>query len=141
MLHMLVGERDEIIRRGLQHFLRDEFEVGRLGLAGDETELQALCRDEAWDIVLLDAGLGGADGLPVLRWLRQEWPSLPVVLLVFYIDPLVVRAALDLGASSLVAKDDIAEDIAAAVQASLAGQTFLSPVILDELGSAPGAGK
>jgi DNA-binding response OmpR family regulator len=50
-------------------------------VVGDGREGAALARDDAFDLVLLDLGLPGLDGMSALRQIRARGETLPVVIL------------------------------------------------------------
>jgi DNA-binding NtrC family response regulator len=57
----------------------------RVHSAGDAAEGRRLLEEESgWDAVLLDVMLPDADGLAVLRWIRETSPDIAVVLITAY---------------------------------------------------------
>jgi DNA-binding response OmpR family regulator len=50
-------------------------------VVGDGREGAALARDDAFDLVLLDLGLPGLDGMSALRQIRARGETLPVIIL------------------------------------------------------------
>jgi DNA-binding NarL/FixJ family response regulator len=78
------------------------------------------------DLVLMDIGLRGTNGIEATRRLREALPGLRVLVLSMHDHPEYVRAALGAGAGGYVLKDSPAEDIVAAIHAVCAGQRYLS---------------
>jgi DNA-binding response OmpR family regulator len=80
-------------RRGLQH---GGYSVT---VARDGWEGLREIRSRAYDLVLLDLGLPGMDGLSVLSSVRQEadLEGLPVVVITNYSEPETINRALELG--------------------------------------------
>jgi DNA-binding NarL/FixJ family response regulator len=78
------------------------------------------------DLVLMDIGLRGTNGIEATRRLRDAQPGLRVLVLSMHDHPEYVRAALAAGAGGYVLKDSPAEDIVAAIHAVCAGQRYLS---------------
>jgi DNA-binding response OmpR family regulator len=114
---ILVIEDDPAIRRGVVDALRfagyATLEAGEAG-AGLAAALATEC-----DLVLLDLVLPGRDGLEILRELRVERPTLPVIIL-------TARAAEDdrvrglhLGADDYVVKPFSVKELLARVEAVL----------------------
>jgi len=52
----------------------------RVLLAHDGEEAFHLVRDEIPHIVILDIAMPGVDGLQALRWIREVYPDIPVIL-------------------------------------------------------------
>ncbi|HVW94084.1 MAG TPA: response regulator transcription factor [Devosia sp.] len=85
----------------------------------------ALKADRDWDLVLLDLNIPGAEGLSGLLLLRAEFPELPVMIVSAVADPLVIRQAVELGASGYLAKSADPAEIRAALDAVLAGDIYV----------------
>lgn len=75
------------------------------------------------DVVLLDIKLTGLNGLESIALLKRKWPQLRVVMLSGEDDPATVRRAFERGAVGFVSKAATAEEIVAAVNAALLGQS------------------
>jgi two-component system secretion response regulator SsrB len=81
------------------------------------------------DIVLLDLGLPGMNGIEVISQLKRRWPALAVV--VFTADGAEFRAreALDAGANGYVLKTGSKETLLAALATTVRGEKFLDPAL------------
>ena len=88
----------------------------------DGLKAQAALKSEAYDVLLLDIGLPGQDGLQLLHWLRAEHLSVPV-LVVSARDAVGDRVAgLNLGADDYLTKPfDLDELVGAHARAGPAG--------------------
>jgi DNA-binding NtrC family response regulator len=71
--------------------------------ADGEQALRAMER-RAFDVVLLDMRMPGAQGLEVLRAIKQRWPASEVVIITGYPTVASAREALRLGACDYLAK-------------------------------------
>ena len=78
------------------------------------------------DLVLMDIGLRGANGIEATRRLRALLPTLRVVVLSMHDNAEYVREALRAGAGGYVLKDSPAEEIVDAIHAVMAGNPYLS---------------
>lgn len=83
------------------------------------------------DLVLLDLQMPGAQGFSSLLFLRGEYPDIPVVVVSGREEPTVIRRALDFGASGYIPKSCGFEQIAAALEAVLAGGIWTPPQLAD----------
>ena len=82
------------------------------------------------DLILLDLALPDADGLEVLRELRERHPSFPVVVLSATEDADTVMRALDAGAMGFIPKTYSNEVLVGAVRLVLSGGVYLPAEIL-----------
>jgi ribosomal protein S6--L-glutamate ligase len=78
-----------------------------------------LASTEVFDAVILDLGLPLIPGGEVLRFLREECPATPVIVLTAQDEPGSREAAIDSGASEYVTKPFVFEDLRARVEARL----------------------
>jgi two-component system, chemotaxis family, protein-glutamate methylesterase/glutaminase len=109
---ILVADDSTFMRRLLTQALRDAgFEV--VGQAADGDEALALYRELRPDAMTLDLAMPGMDGIGVLRALRGERASLPVVVVSAFSPAHGARAvdALAEGAFDLVAKPAMGEPL------------------------------
>lgn len=116
-LRVLIVDDEPAIRR----FLRTALTVQdyRIEEAGDgETALEFLRRNPV-DLVVLDLGLPGIDGLEVIRALRTQGALTPIIVLSSRDDEAGKVAALDLGADDYVAKPFGMEELSARMRAAL----------------------
>ncbi len=89
-------------------------------VVGDGREGGALARDDAFDLVLLDLGLPGLDGMSVLRQIRARGDRLPVIVLTARDDLDSTLAGFEGGANDYVTKPFRFEEIAARINVRLA---------------------
>lgn len=85
------------------------------------------------DLVLLDLGLPGCEGIDALTRFRLEFPELPVVVLSATIDRESILGALDSGASGYIPKTSKPEVMIAALKLVSAGGIYVPPEALEEL--------
>lgn len=114
---ILVVDDEPPIRRFLRTALAAQ--DYRVEEAGDgETALDFLKRNPV-DLVVLDLGLPGMDGLEVVRRLRGAGSAVPIVILSSRDDEAGKVAALDLGADDYVSKPFGMEELSARIRAAL----------------------
>ncbi|MFE6446747.1 response regulator [Nocardiopsis dassonvillei] len=113
---VLVVDDDPLIRRTLEVNLRARGYTAYLADTGEHA-LRLVARHHP-DLLLLDLGLSGMDGLEVLRGLRG-WTDVPVVVLSGRdTEPMKVQA-LDLGADDYVIKPFGMDELFARVRAAM----------------------
>lgn len=85
------------------------------------------------DLVLLDLGLPGCEGIDALTRFRLEFPELPVVVLSATVERESILGALDSGASGYIPKTSKPEVMIAALKLVAAGGVYVPPEALEEL--------
>ena len=101
-MRVLLVEDDRMIARGVEDALKDA--AYAVDWVKDGLQATAALQAQAYDLVLLDLGLPGRDGLDVLRRLRAEGREMPV-LIVTARDAIEDRIrGLDLGADDYLVK-------------------------------------
>lgn len=126
MLKLLVIEDHALVREGLVQTLRQlEEDVVVLQADACESAGVVLEREEDFDLLLLDLGLPGTDGMTCLGLIRQRYPAIPVVIVSAYDDPHTVSRALKNGASGFVPKAYSSDRLLAALREVLDGRVYV----------------
>lgn len=114
---ILTIEDDAAIRRGIVDALRFAGYAVEQAARGDEG--LARCLSSHCDLVLLDLVLPARDGLDVLRQLRRERPTLPVIILTARGDEADRVGGLKAGADDYVIKPFSVQELLARIEAVL----------------------
>ena len=114
---ILVVDDEPPIRRLLKTALTAQ--SWRVEEAADGPEALGFLRRNTVDLVVLDLGLPGLDGLDVIRRLREGGNVTPIIVLSSRGDEKGKVAALDLGADDYVTKPFGVEELAARIRAAL----------------------
>lgn len=124
-VHVLIVDDEEALVRSLSYALRGE--GMRISTASSgEAALQQVLDDI--DIVLLDLGLPGIDGMATLDGLRQRSPHLPVIMISAHGDTRAAVQAVKSGATDYLTKPFELDDLLATISSTLALDTPESPV-------------
>jgi two-component system, OmpR family, copper resistance phosphate regulon response regulator CusR len=97
---------------------------------GDGDEALKLARSGKYDLLILDLGLPGKDGLEVLEALRGEGAAIPVVILTARNTTREVVEGLEGGADDYVTKPFRFEELLARVRVRLRGETGPDAAVL-----------
>ncbi|WP_250197816.1 response regulator [Aquincola tertiaricarbonis] len=126
IISIVVAEDHALVRQGLQLVLSREARIRWLGEAGDGPTALALTRSLQPDVLLLDLGLPGLDGLDVMQAITTEQLSTRVVVVTARQDAASVRASLSYGAHAYVLKTDDADELIGAIFSVAAGGYYVS---------------
>jgi len=89
------------------------------------------------DLVLLDLGLPGCEGLDAIQRFRMEFPQLPVVVISANCDRESILGALDAGAIGYIPKTSKPDVMIAALKVIAAGGTYVPREVLEGAAPAP----
>jgi DNA-binding NarL/FixJ family response regulator len=125
---VLIADDHQIVRQGLKVLLeRERFTV--VAEAVDGREAVRLASELRPDVAILDLTMPLLNGLEAAREILREHGSTRVILLTMHAEEYQVAIALRAGVRGYVLKTQAAEDLAHAIRAVVAGQTYLSPAV------------
>lgn len=127
MAKLLVIEDHALVREGLVQTLQQLDPRPEVLDAADFDGACVLLARQEFDLVVLDLGLPGLDGLSCLRTFRRNYPAMPVVILSAYDDARTVRKAMQCGAAGFVSKAYSSEQLLAVLREVLAGRACPPP--------------
>ncbi len=119
MSRILIAEDETRLASFLEKGLRSSGYTTTVAPDGPQAALMA--RDDHFDLLILDLGLPGKDGMDVLRELRGEGQRLPVIILTARGDPSDKVEGLEAGADDYLAKPFHFEELLARVRVRLRG--------------------
>lgn len=99
--HIAIVDDDDKIRRLLRRCF--EPEGYRVSEAADGAELEALLVRERVDLITLDLGLSGEDGLSIARSIRAR-SDIPIIMVTGKNDPIDMVVGLEIGADDYITK-------------------------------------
>ena len=119
-----------LFRTGLRGLLsmRENFDV-TVDVGSGEEFLEALGASEI-DVVFMDISMPGIDGAETTRRAIERCPGLRVIALSMYGDDHFYKLMLDSGASGFLLKDSDIEEVYAAVDAVIEGDSYFSEALL-----------
>jgi DNA-binding NarL/FixJ family response regulator len=138
-IDLLVLDDHAIVRQGVMLLLQQQAWITRCrGAASIEEAVQLMTAAPA-DAAVVDLSLKRQSGLDAIEALLRGWPGLPIVVLTMHADALHCQRALQRGALGFVAKDDASDELAEAVQRTVARQRYLSSSVRSSRVGDPGS--
>lgn len=133
MIKILIADDHAILRAGIRALLQlhPDFEV--VGEAGDGKEALVQTQKHHPDVVLMDIGMPGMDGLAATREIVAAHPQVRVLILTQHENREYVLPALKAGAAGYVLKRAPDDSLIQAIRAVHAGQIYTDPRISDVL--------
>ena len=130
-IRILLADDHKIMRQGLRSLLESEADMEVIAEAEDGLALLGLVQEMLPDIVIMDVAMPNLNGIEATRQIIGRAPGIKVLALSMYSDRRFITSMLSAGASGYLPKDCAFEELAQAIRAIAAGQTYLSPRIAD----------
>jgi NarL family two-component system response regulator LiaR len=132
-IEVLIVDDHGVVRQGLRTYLEllDDIEV--IGEAKNGLDAVAHVREHRPSIVLMDLVMPQMDGIEATHQITAISPSTKVIVLTSFADDDKVFPAIRAGAAGYLLKDVSPGDLANAIRAVHAGETYLHPDITKKL--------
>jgi DNA-binding NarL/FixJ family response regulator len=122
-----------IVREGLATRIEMEGDLVVSGMAENVDQALEQIKNSEPDIVVTDLSLTGRPGLELIKDIRTQWPSLPILVLSIHDEELWAERVLRAGAQGYVMKSQATEKVMEAIRRVLAGGVWLSDAMSSAL--------
>jgi len=133
MKRIIIADDHEIVRAGLKQIIADDPDLSVEGEAGDGQVLLETLRKKKFDVVLLDMKMPGRSGLEILKQLKMEHPSLPVLVLSMHPEEQYAVRTIKAGASGYITKETAPDKLIEAIRKVCAGGKYISASLAEQL--------
>ena len=126
-IRVLIVDDHPMVAEGIRAILETYDDIDVVGTLNNGQEAIDQAPKFKPDVVLLDLNMPQVNGLSATEILLEENPDLRVLILSMHDTPEYVATALSHGAAGYVLKDVPTEEIRRAIDAVMAGETYLCP--------------
>jgi DNA-binding NarL/FixJ family response regulator len=133
MLKLLLADDHTMFRDGLQNLFEQQPGMQVVGQAQDGVVAAKLAFELKPDVVLMDLTMPVLNGIEATRRIREESPTVRVLILSMHADLRFVTESLRAGAAGYLLKDSGFKQLVQAVRQAMTGQLVLSEKISDVL--------
>ncbi len=126
VIRLVIVDDHSLVRDGLRARLSVVAGLQVVGEAGSGIDALRLAELEAPDLMLVDVGMRGMNGIELASALRDRHPNIRVLMLSMYDNREYVLSAIRAGARGYVLKESPTEEIIAAISAVWAGGNYFS---------------
>lgn len=141
MIRILVVDDHPVVREGLVAALEDDPQFEVIGATGSIEEALPLVTARRPEVILLDLELPGMDGLAAIPVLTAADATVRILILTAYDTDERVLGAIRGGAKGYLLKGAPLGEIARAIRAVHAGETYLEPRIATKVVAELGPGR
>ena len=131
--HVFLVDDHELMREGLKTVLKNHPQIVVVGEAGSFADMVARLKNDEVDVLILDINLPDKSGLEVLRYLRQEYADIRILVLSMHPEERFAVRVLRGGALGYVNKQTAARELIIAIERIMNGGKYLSPETTDQL--------
>jgi DNA-binding NarL/FixJ family response regulator len=128
-LRILLVDDHKILLAGIRAMLDQSQDFEVIGEAETGAEAIAACKQCNPDVIVMDIGLPGMNGIETTQVIVRSAPGTRVVMLSIYCDEHSVVSAIRAGAQAYVLKQAAGRDLLEAMRAVSRGESYLSPQI------------
>lgn len=130
-INILLADDHKIIREGLRALIEKQSDMEVAAEAQDGLETVKLARKLSPDVIIMDIGMPGMNGIDATRQIVAEAQNIKVIALSMHSDRRFVLQMLKAGASGYLLKDSAFEELVVAIHTIMNNQPYLSPRITD----------
>lgn len=129
-MKVLIVDDDPLVCRSLQLLLGKENDLEVVNIAANGQEALELCQKSQPDVILMDIQMPIMDGIVSTKRIKQQWPSVQIMMLTTFQDEQNIRLALKAGAAGYLLKSASIENMAQQIRALKTGSTILDADVL-----------
>ena len=131
--NILLVDDHPVVRHGLTTLINAQADLHVCGEAADPDQALAEVQHLRPDLAVVDLGLGDADGLDLVKALRDRHPDLSVLVCSMHSESAYAERSLRAGARGYVMKQESNGVVLAAIRRVLSGQIHLSERIASQM--------
>lgn len=135
MIRVLIADDHPIVRSGLRRIAEEDTGINVTAEAASGLEAIAKLATTIVDVVLLDVSMPGAPFMDTLKQIRDEHPTVRVLVLSAHPEDQWAMRALRAGASGYLTKDHSPGQLVDAVRRVFRGGKYVSPQLAERLAS------
>jgi DNA-binding NarL/FixJ family response regulator len=132
-IRILIADDHPVVRTGLQGMLAKHEDFVIVGEAENGEQAVRLTGERHPDVVLMDLRMPVIDGVKATIQIRQQYPSVQILILTTYDSDREIVSAIHAGAIGYLLKDTPREDLYQAIRGAAKGKSILNSDIAARL--------
>lgn len=130
-IKVLIADDHQLFREGLVNLLSSAPDIDVIAEAKDGKEATEKAKKLKPDVVLIDIGMPGMNGIEATRILKKDLPGLKIIAVSMHSDRQFVKGILEAGADGYLLKNCTYRQLIEAVQSVYSGKKYLSDDITE----------
>jgi DNA-binding NarL/FixJ family response regulator len=128
-ISVFLADDHTMVREGLAALVAKDPAIRVVGQCGNGLDVVKMVHDLKPDVVVLDIGLPGLNGLDICRELTRKSRDTSVLILTMHDGEQFISGALEKGASGYLVKEAAADQLTQAIHRVARGELYLGPGI------------
>ncbi|MBN2326133.1 MAG: response regulator transcription factor [Candidatus Omnitrophica bacterium] len=133
LIRVLVVDDHPIVRQGLTLLFAQQENIQVCAEAEDADQALEQIESARPDLAIIDISLKTSNGLDLIKLIRERYDLLPVLVLSVHDESLYAERALRAGARGYIMKEELTDNVIAAVQQIMQGKIYLSPTMSEKM--------
>ncbi|MBN1249743.1 MAG: response regulator transcription factor [Anaerolineae bacterium] len=126
---VLLADDHQLFREGLANILNGQPDFEVVGEAGDGLEAFVMSRELDPDLILMDVGMPGCDGVEATRRIKEAMPKITIVMLTVRDEDDHLFEAIKSGAQGYLLKNIRSWDLVEMLRQAVKGQAAITPAL------------
>jgi len=129
-IKILLVDDHQLIRDGIRSMLKDIKDIEIIGSVSSGEEAINEVRNDRPDVILMDIMMGGMTGIEATRWIKEDDPTIMIILVTMEISKEYVSAGIKSGVNGYLPKDVDQDTLIKAIYAVHKGERFFNDAIM-----------
>ena len=126
-IHVFIVDDNRLLREGLVSMLAEQDDLSVVGAAANRSAALDQIKALRPEVVLIDIGMPGKDGIEVTRALHQSLPEVKVIVLGMSDLNEEIMACIEAGAAGYMLKEASFDYLVETIRSAYRGESFCSP--------------
>jgi DNA-binding NarL/FixJ family response regulator len=123
-MRILLVDDHPIVRHGIRKLLTERIPAVTVEEVGDADTALGSIRSQPWDVVVLDVTMPGTSGIDLLKIVRRENQSLPILVLSMHAAAQFAQRVIAAGGSGYLTKDAAPAELVNAIEQVRRGKPY-----------------
>lgn len=130
-IRVLLVDDHAVVRAGYGRLLKLAGDIEVVGEADSGERAYALCREQDFDVIVMDLSLPGMSGIEATRRICSRYPGALILVFSVHEEEIFVRRALAAGATGYIGKRAVADVLIDAVRRVASGHRYIDTALID----------
>jgi len=128
-IRVLLADDHHLFREGVANILSSQPDLEVVGEASDGLEVLVKARKLKPDLILMDIGMPGCDGVEATQRIKQELPDTVIVILTVRDEDEKLFEAIQCGAQGYLLKSIRSQELVSMIRGAVHGEAAITPAL------------